>query len=87
MGSADDIVIAVKFFEVVKLATIFAFVLAIIWMNRHYKSRRTEAKMLSEEEHQTLADLARIAEKLESRVATLEKILDADDPKWRENAA
>ena len=87
MSSAEEVVIAVKFFEVVKLATIFAFVLAIIWMGRHYKSRRHESKLLSDEERQTLDDLARIAGKLEDRVITLEKILDADDPKWRDRAA
>ncbi len=83
----DTTVVAIKFFEVIKLATIFAFVLGILWMNRHYKSRRNDAKNLSEEERQTLDDLARIAGRLEDRVVTLEKILDADDPKWRDRAA
>jgi len=87
MSSADELAIAMKFFEVVKLATIFAFILGIIWMSRHFKTRKVEAKLLSDEEKQTLDDLVRIATKLEDRVITLEKILDADDPKWRDKAA
>ncbi|MBL8643888.1 MAG: envelope stress response membrane protein PspB [Rhodospirillaceae bacterium] len=83
----DTTKVAIEFFGVIKLATIFAFVLGVIWMSRHFKSRKSEAKLLSEEERQTLDDLARIAGKLEDRVATLEKILDADHPNWRDRAA
>lgn len=78
--------ILMEFVGVLKLATIFSFVLAIIWVNRHYKARRVQASVLADEEKQTLDDLARIAGKLEDRVVTLEKILDAEQPKWRENA-
>jgi phage shock protein B len=42
---------------------------------------------LSDEERAALEDLGRAAERLEARVATLERILDADDPKWRDRAA
>lgn len=83
----DTTLVAIKFFEIIKLATIFIFILGVIWMGRHYKSRRHESKLLSEEERQTLDDLARIAGRLEDRVVTLEKILDADDPRWRDRAA
>jgi phage shock protein B len=72
---------------VLKLATIFSFVLAIIWVNRHYKARRAQAGVLADEEKATLDDLARIAGKLDERVGTLEKILDAEQPKWRDTAA
>lgn len=80
-------VIAVKFFEVLKLATIFAFVLAIIWMGHYRKTKKAQAGLLAEEEHATLEDLSRIAVKLEERVNTLEKILDSEQPKWRDTAA
>jgi phage shock protein B len=87
MSSAEDIVFLKEFFEVIELATIFAFILALVWMGRHFKHKRSESQHLSAEERQTLDDLARIAERLEDRVVTLEKILDADDPKWRDRAA
>jgi phage shock protein B len=73
--------------EVLKIATIFAFILAIIWVNRHYRAKKAMAGTLAEEEKATLEDLSRVAVKLEERVATLEKILDGEQPKWRETAA
>jgi phage shock protein B len=79
--------IVLEFLNILKLATIFAFVLGIIWLNRYYKTRRAQASVLADEEKATLDDLARLAQRLEERVATLEKILDADDPKWRDRAA
>lgn len=84
---ATTTVIAVKFFEVLKLATIFAFVLAIIWMSHYRKTKKAQIGMLAEDERAALEDLTRIATKLEERVVTLEKILDSDDPKWRDRAA
>ena len=81
------IVIATKFFEVLKLATIFAFVLAIIWLRHYSRTKKSQVGMLAEDERAALEDLTRIAGKLDERVGTLEKILDADDPKWRDRAA
>jgi phage shock protein B len=72
---------------VLKLATIFSFVLAIIWINRHYRAKKAQAGILAEDEKAALEDLTKVAEKLEGRVATLEKILDAEQPKWRDHAA
>ncbi len=76
--------VMVAFLGVVKLATIFAFVLAIIWINRRYGTRKREAGILIEQEQDTLAQLTRVADKMEQRLDTLEKILDADTPKWKE---
>jgi phage shock protein B len=73
--------------DVLKIATFFAFILAIIWVNRHYRTKRAQAGVLAEEEKATLEDMARVAVKLEDRVATLEKILDSEQPKWRDTAA
>ncbi|MDX2142456.1 MAG: envelope stress response membrane protein PspB [Rhodospirillaceae bacterium] len=79
--------VMLEFLGVLKLATIFSFVLAIIWINRHYRARKAQASVLADEEKQTLDDLSRVAAKLEERVGTLEKILDAEQPKWRDHAA
>jgi phage shock protein B len=76
-----------EFLHILKLATIFSFVLAIIWINRHYRAKKAQAGTLAENEKATLEDLGRVAGKLEDRVATLEKILDAEQPKWRDHAA
>jgi phage shock protein B len=76
--------IARSFLHLLQLATIFVFVLGIIWINRRYGTRKREAAMLTEQEQMTLDQLARIAEKMEQRLATLEKILDAEQPAWKE---
>jgi phage shock protein B len=80
----DITAIMLGFFGVLKIATIFAFVLCIIWINRRYGTRKREAAMLTEQESQTLDQLVRVAEKMEGRLATLESILDAEHPKWKE---
>ena len=40
--------------------------------------------MLIEQEQDSLAQLTRVADKMEQRLDTLEKILDAESPKWKE---
>ena len=75
----------VAFFQFLKLPTIlFLCVVCPIWLSKHYKARAREAATLTEQEQTMLEDMARIAGRIESRVATLEKILDAEDPKWKE---
>jgi phage shock protein B len=83
----NAIALADQVFDFMKLVTIFAFILAVVWVSRHYKWRRHRGSQLSDEERAALEDLGRAAERLEARVATLERILDADDPKWRDRAA
>lgn len=77
--------VMMEFMTVLKLATIFAFVLGIIWLKHYRTTRKAEISILADEEKAALADLTRVATKLEERVATLEKILDSEQPKWRES--
>jgi phage shock protein B len=79
--------VLMEFMSVLKLATIFAFVLAIIWLKHYRNNRKAEISILAEDEKAALEDLVRIATKLEERVATLEKILDSEQPKWRDSQA
>jgi phage shock protein B len=65
---------------------IFMIIVAPIWLILHYRSKNVTAKSLTEEEQQTLEQLARVAEKMEARMAALEKILETEDPKWKEKA-
>ena len=73
-----------SFLHLLQLATIFVFVLGIIWINRRYGTRKREAAMLTEQEQTTLDQLTRVAEKMEQRLSTLERILDAEQPTWKE---
>jgi phage shock protein B len=79
--------VLIEFISVLKLATIFAFVLAIIWLKHYRNNRKAEISILAEDEKAALVDLSRVATKLEERVATLEKILDSEQPKWRDTSA
>ncbi len=78
-------------FSFLKLVTIFAFVLGIIFISKMGgRSRRhgwrEPDRSLSREDEAFAGDLSRIAERLEKRVDALEKILEAEDPKWKDRA-
>jgi phage shock protein B len=52
----------------------------------HYRSKRQLAQGLSDKEINELNNLAHKAEMLGERVKTLESILDAEAPEWRNRA-
>lgn len=54
-----------------------------IWIIAHYMTRWRTAKVLSPDDEKMLAELWELAPKMESRINTLEKILDAEAPDWR----
>jgi len=62
---------------------IFLVIVAPVWIISHYMTRWRTAKTLSAEDEKMLAELWEVAPKLESRVNTLERILDAEVPEWR----
>ncbi len=61
----------------------FLVIVAPIWIVAHYMTRWRTAKTLSTEDEKLLAELWESAEKMESRINTLERILDAEAPQWR----
>jgi phage shock protein B len=65
---------------------IFLVIVAPIWLVLHYRSKNVAAKSLGAEEQATLDQLARVAEKMEDRLNTLEQILATEDPAWKEKA-
>lgn len=62
---------------------IFMIFVAPIWLIMHYRSKKQVNQGLSEEEFSRLNDLAHKAEKMSERIQTLEAILDAESPQWR----
>jgi phage shock protein B len=62
---------------------LFVVIVAPIWIILHYRSKRKMNQGLNEEERESLALLADQAKRLRERVQTLERILDADTPGWR----
>ena len=65
-------------------AILFLTVLGPIWVIMHYTTKRREAKTLLAEEEIALDKLLDVAEKMEQRLDSLEKILEADDPNWKD---
>lgn len=65
---------------------IFMLVVAPIWLVLHYRSKRQVSQGLSEEEYVQLSELSELADKMADRIQTLEAILDAETPDWRNKA-
>lgn len=62
---------------------LFMIFVAPIWVIMHYRARRQISQGLSEEEKASLHNLADKAESMAERIRTLEQILDAESPDWR----
>lgn len=58
-------------------------VVAPTWIVLHYLTRWRGTKTISGEDEKLLQDLWQSAEKIEKRLGSLEKILDAESPNWR----
>ncbi|AVJ55763.1 envelope stress response membrane protein PspB [Idiomarina sp. OT37-5b] len=64
---------------------LFTIFVAPIWLILHYRSKKQVNKGLSDEERMQLNQMAEQVEKMRDRIKTLERILDADAPNWREH--
>ena len=62
---------------------IFMIVVAPIWIVMHYRSKRQISQGLSDEEYMKLSELSEQADQMSERIKTLEAILDAESPNWR----
>ena len=63
---------------------IFMLIVAPIWLILHYKSKGQISQGLTQEEYEQLSELSELADKMADRIKTLEAILDAESPNWRE---
>ena len=59
-----------------------ALPLAIIF---HFITKWRQGREISRDDEQMLEDLWGLSQRLEDRIITLEKILDDENPDWREN--
>jgi phage shock protein B len=62
---------------------VFLVIVAPIWIILHYMTRWRQTRMLSSEDEKLLAELWGSVDKMESRINTLERILDAEVADWR----
>lgn len=64
---------------------VFLIFVAPLWLFLHYRSKKTSASGLSQEDYEKLESLSAKAESLQKRVNSLEQILDSETPNWRQN--
>lgn len=65
------------------IAILFMVVVAPIWMFLHYTTKWKSTKTISNEDENILGDLWESAERIESRLNNIERILDVESPEWR----
>ena len=65
------------------VGVLFMTVVAPIWILFHYITRWKSTKTISNEDETLLADLWESADRIESRLTNIERILDAEAPNWR----
>ncbi len=66
---------------------LFMIFVAPLWVFMHYRSKNKIGEGLGDSELAQLNELSHRAEKMADRIKTLEAILDAESPKWREKHA
>ena len=72
------------FFALVGIAMVAFMVLVVpIWIVAHYATRWRTARALSPEDETMIEELWQTLPKLESRINSLERILDDEAPDWR----
>jgi phage shock protein B len=59
---------------------LFLTIVAPIWIIAHYVTRWRMAKSLSPEDEKQFGDLWQVAERMEERIHTIERILDREMP-------
>jgi phage shock protein B len=65
------------------LLVIFMVIVAPIWLILHYATRNSASRRLNSKDEALLEELSESAQRMEDRIRTLERILDADTPEWR----
>ena len=63
---------------------LFMVIVAPTWIVMHYRSVNRSSSQLSEEDRQALEDLLVAVDQMADRIESLESILDADHPNWRQ---
>ena len=68
----------------ITLSTVLVLVVVVpLWLLIHYGSRWRTARRVSADEQRRLAELWESAQRMESRIHALERVLDVEAPGWR----
>ena len=64
---------------------LFMVIVAPTWIVMHYRSTNRSRSQLSESDRQSLEDMLVAVDQMADRIESLESILDADHPDWRQS--
>ena len=65
---------------------LFMVIVAPTWIVMHYRSVNRSSSQLSEDDRQVLEEMLVAVDEMAHRIESLESILDADHPHWRQEA-
>ena len=65
--------------------TLLILMVALTWIVMHYRSLNQSSRSLTEEDRQSLEAMLVAVDQLVDRIESLESILEADHPNWRQN--
>ena len=66
---------------------VFIIVVLPLWLIMHYRTKQRAESALSQAERDDLQTLMISADRMVSRIDTLEDILDEESPRWRKRMA
>lgn len=67
----------------IPLSAILAIFVGMPWLFLHYTTKWKQAKTLTVDDENLLDDLNDTARRLEERVVTIERIMTAENPNWK----
>ncbi len=70
--------------DIVPLVAVLAIFIGMPWLFLHYRMKSKQNRSLSIEDERMLDDLHQAAMRLEDRLQTIERIMTADNPNWRQ---
>ena len=63
---------------------LFMVIVAPTWIVMHYRSVNRSSSQLSEDDRQALEEMLVAVDQMADRIESLESILEADHPNWRQ---
>lgn len=72
--------------EISHVLVVGIVVLGPIWLALHYRSRSSQQSREAEEGQRKLDEMTRVADQMQTRIETLERLLDATSVKERQQS-
>jgi len=69
--------------DMTAITIVFLVIVVPTWLGLHYSSTWRKSRTFSAEDEALLSDLHKSADKMETRLDSIERILDDEMPGWR----